>query len=194
LTFQNLITLSWLPIVLTGLGTLLALAGTILSSFQQNTLQEQLQNKTEQIVAITNQSTEKLQNEVLNAVIGGTSLYFFTPFLSLETKTLSLLNEFKGNYPLYDVSLSIEKFRYRVTGPGQAKYEKVGQPEWVNLGTIHPAKNFETFRDIDHAELTNAQDGLYYFLSFRSRNGISEEDIYVRKEGEQYSIVLSHVV
>jgi len=188
MTWQNLIEVSWLPIVLTGLGTLLALAGTILSSFQQNTLQDQLKNKTEQIVSLTNQNAEKIQNEVLNAVIGGNSLYFFTPHLSHEQKKLMLLNEFKGDYPLFDVSLSIEKFRYKTIGPQQAKYEKIGATEWLNLGTIHPAKNLEYFRDIDLSELVNEQDGYHYFLSFKSRNGIAEEDIYIRKEGTHYSV------
>lgn len=188
MSFQNLIEMSWLPIFLTGLGTLLALTGTILSSCQQNKLQDQLKNKTEQIVTLTNQNSEKIQNEVLNAVTGGSSIYFFTPSLSVEQKKVTLLNEFKGDYPLFDVSLSIEKFRYTILGPQQAEYKKVGSTEWITIGTVHPAKNIEYFREIDLNELVNEQDGYHYFFSFKSRNGITEEDLYIRKEGAHFSM------
>lgn len=184
---EKILEFPWVPIFLTGLGTLLVLAGTILSNYQQSKLQDQLLIKTEQIVNLTNRNTEKIQDEVLNAVIGGNSLYFFIPSL-LENKKLILLNEFKGDYPLFDVSLSIEKFRLKQLGPQLFKYEKEGSTEWLNLGTIHPAKSLEYFRDVELNQLTNDQDGYHYFFSFKSRNGIVEEDVYIRKEGAQFSI------
>jgi hypothetical protein len=137
---------------------LVAAVGAFWNSYEQNIFQTKIQNQSNKIEALTNSNLEKsekiteLSLEISSSITGGNSI----PEISLGSTTLNpnqlhIIISVRGDYPLYDVSLSIQH-------AGKKKHYPVG-----NISN-HAAKI------LDYIDLPESQNKLY-IAQISSRNG-----------------------
>lgn len=158
--FGSLGLAEWLIIV----GALFSVTGTTILGIRQG--KDQLETK-DQIIA-----------EQRNLVTGGESFFFFRPSLVVGTNEVVLISEFKGNYPVYDVTIEVQEYD-RIPQGNSFVYHPSSSYN-VQMGTVHPLKSSSIFRQITLPTHGFNQFGKRYFMKISSRNGFVEEDIYLR--------------
>ncbi len=131
---------------------------------------------------------DEIISEFKNLITGGDSFLFLKPSKVSNTNEILFLMEFKGKYPLYDTTILIEEFDFVKVAQNEYKFQKSNQ-RTVNLGTVNPlqANNFFQIK-VPEPLGPNDQFGKRYFFKINSRNGMIEEDVYIRQEGTNFSM------
>lgn len=164
-------------------GTVITILGTLAVNWKQG--QEQLRHKQE-IIGEHVKNTYQIINEHRNLITGGDSIVFFRPAKSADTDEVLLTTAFRGKYPVYDVSVTVEEFDLVQTGKNAFKYQKVGT-RTHQLGTMHPLSANHEFMKVRLPAGDKSQFGKHFFFRISARNGVIEQDVHVRKEGPHYS-------
>ena len=151
---------------------------TVIQQFRHRA--ETIKNKEEQLA----QKDELLQ-EFKNLVTGGDSFLFLTPLTIEDRGEVIFQLEFKGKYPLYDASIFIEEFDLESTTENQYQFQRISQRS-LALGTINPLQK-NTLFNVAIPKSDVGQFGKRYFFKISSRNGMVEQDVYLRKEGPHFS-------
>jgi hypothetical protein len=159
-------------VLLTVIGTACTVYGTILAN--RETSSQLLQNKNEII------------EETSRFVTGGDSFIYIKPSKVSNSDTVMFLTEFNGNYPIFDVTLSINEYDYRTIEKGNFKWVSVENRK-VQYGTVNPLKQFESL-DMIHIPDQPEQFGKKYFIKIDSRNSMIECMIILRRNGKHFSM------
>jgi hypothetical protein len=165
------------------LAFVIASIAVILITFlqQRKQTQDQLKARDEQI-----QQKNEIIDELKAIMTGGESYFFLRPSKVANENEVLFILEFRGKYPVYDSSITIEEFNYKITSPGFFAYEKVNQKN-LDVGTIHPLRQKNLFTVKVPVLNGNEQFGRKYFFSINTRNGVIEEDVLIRQEGAHFS-------
>lgn len=158
--FGSLGVAEWLIVV----GALFSVTGTTILGIRQGN--EQLEAK------------DQIITEQRNLVTGGDSFFFLRPSLVAGSSEVLLIGEFKGNYPVYDVTIEVQEYDRIPQGNNFAYLPSSSYS--VQIGTVHPLKSSSIFRQIILPTDGFNQFGKRYFVKISSRNGFVEEDIYLR--------------
>ncbi len=157
------------------------IAFTVMQQFQQR--KEALDAKEEQL-----KQKDEIIGEFKNLITGGDSYLFLRPSKVSNTNDVLFILEFKGKYPLYDTSILIEEFDLKQVGADTYQFQKSNQRS-IPLGTVNPLQRNSLFQ-ILIPEPTNPSEqfGKHYFFKINSRNGMIEEDVFLRREGVHFSM------
>lgn len=160
-----------LPECLIGIGAICTLVGTLLIGVKQGNDQIHVR--------------DQIIQEQRNLMTGGDGYFFLRPSLLPESNEFILVGEFRGKYPLYDVTIEVQE--YNGVAHGHNFQYDLGPQYSVQIGTIHPLKSASVFKQLVLPISGVANFGKRYFLKISSRNGVIEQDIYVR--GTQHGFV-----
>lgn len=148
---------------------------------QRSQSEEALKMRDEQI-----RQKDEIISELKGIITGGDSFFYVRPSKVANTPDMLFTIEFRGKYPIYDASISVEEFDLIKVGENNWKYHKASE-RIIPLGTVQPLNRKLLFQ-IQVPELQgNNQFGKKYFFSISTRNGVVEQDVYVRREGPHFS-------
>lgn len=157
--------------ILIGLGAIFSLSGTLLLGARQG--KEQIKTR------------DKIINEQRNLVTGGESYFFLRPSKVVGSDEVILVTEFRGNYPIYDMTIDIQEYD-RV--PQGASYAYIATSAYsMQMGTLHPLKSSSILKQFTLPTQGLNEFGKRYFLKISTRNGFVEEDIYIRGTNNGYT-------
>jgi hypothetical protein len=156
---------------LIGIGAICSVIGTLLLGVRQG--KEQLETK------------DQIITEQRNLVTGGEGYFFLRPSRVTGSNEVILLSEFRGNYPIYDVTIDVQEYDRVLQGQKYVYHPSSSYS--VQMGTVHPLKSSSIFRQITLPANGTNQFGKRYFLKISSRNGFVEEDIYLRETVNGYA-------
>lgn len=163
--------MNWLstngPQILIILGAAISVAGTVWATHNADLSQSK--------------QKQEIIDEHKSIITGGNSFIFLRPMkVGGHDETIFMI-EFRGKYPIYDVSVSAEVFDLQ-----GGRYVKTGQT-MTPLGTVQPLQTMRTFERVAlPISAEGVRFGRRYFFSISSRNGTIEEDVYMRKNGSTY--------
>lgn len=164
-------------------GLLACSVGVIIFTFmqQQRQNQESIEMKDEII-----KQKETIIQEMKDAITGGDSYLFVRPQKVANSEEVIFLFEFRGRHTIYDVTVTVDEYNLKIIDSKTMTYEKVNR-HTTNIGTVHPLKTNDPFK-IDVPVLGGYdQFGKRFFFSIRARNGLVEEDVFIRREGTHFS-------
>ena len=154
---------------------------TVIQQFRQRN--EVLADKKEQL-----KQKDEIISEFKNLITGGDSFLFLRPSKVINTDEVLFLIEFKGKYPLYDTTILIEEFDLIKISGNDYNFRKANQ-RTISLGTVNPLRANNLFQiTIPQPSGPGDQFGKHYFFKISSRNGLVEEDVYISREGTQFSM------
>lgn len=131
---------------------------------------------------------EKIISEFKNLITGSDSYLYLTPSKVSNSNEVLFLLEFKGKYPLFDTSIYVEEFDLVQIDTNNFQYRKSNQ-KLINLGTVNPLQRNSLFQiEIPTSNNPTQQFGKRFFFKINSRNGMVEEDVYLRREGAHFSM------
>lgn len=162
---------------------LLCSLGVIVFTFvqQQKQNREAIEMKDEII-----RQKETIISEMKDIITGGDSFLFVRPTKVANSNEVYFLFEFRGRHTIYDVTVTVDEYNLKRLDPTTMTYEKVNR-HTTNIGTVHPLKTNDPFK-IDVPVLGGYdQFGKRFFFSIRARNGLIEEDVFIRREGTHFS-------
>lgn len=177
----------WGPNGVIALGAIISIVGTIWAANQDSAVQTELARKSDEIAVLTQKNSDLIVKEALAAATGGDSWVYLEPQLNKDQKTLFLTFRFVGQYPLLDVVLWKNEQRMIVKSPTEFEFKGsnlIKEPKY----TLYPFMSPSNYGTVDLSMLENARDGIHLEYSFFSRNGQVHQDIYVRKEGDHWSL------
>ncbi|EOQ87407.1 hypothetical protein LEP1GSC202_0331 [Leptospira yanagawae serovar Saopaulo str. Sao Paulo = ATCC 700523] len=138
---------------------------------------------------------DELINELKNIITGGDSYFFFQPQIVSGSNRILLLYKFSGKYSIYDSSIQIHEYDLIQLNNLKYNYQKVNTLT-VNHSTLNPLieMNYLLEVQIPNHSSPNSQFGKKYFMTIASRNGLIEEDIIIRKEGNNQPTIAYKVI
>lgn len=134
------------------------------------------------------QQKDEIISEFKNLITGGDSFIFLRPSSISDKNEILFILEFKGRYPLYDTSILIEEFDLKQIEGDMFQFQKTSQRS-IPLGTVNPLQNNFLF-SVKVPKPSNPEDqyGKRFFFKVNSRNGMIEEDLFLRQEGVHFSM------
>ncbi|PJZ44835.1 hypothetical protein CH361_14445 [Leptospira brenneri] len=126
--------------------------------------------------------------QLSNLITGGDSYVFIEPTKIIHSNEVQFIINFKGKYPVYDVSIFITEYNLPISEE-KSDYFEISKYQLGTFPTINPISFTKTLWNVklpvEGDDFINF--GKKYFLKIYFRNGFIEEEIFIRTINNEFS-------